>query len=771
MLQVAKFILRYRLGLIIGMFLITVGMGWKAFNTQLSYDLARVLPPSDSTMQVYQQFKSRFGEDGNVMVLGFSSKRIFDQEILNEWNQLENRLKQIHGVDQTLSILSVPIPQFDKQNHTVTFHPVSSIKDADSIQQIVEHNPAFEGLVYNPSSQSTLMALTIRHEVLNSPDRNQLIEQINSEAAHFEKQTNIEVHQSGMPYIRYEYMKLVSKEMILFMVLALLITSGVLLWFFKSLAVVLFSVLILVVEVIWSMGLLNILNYKVSILVGLLPSLVIIISIPNTIFLLNRYYSEYAISKQKFYSISRTIQGMWLSLLLANVTTAIGFAVFYFTGSVMLQEFGCVASFSIMTTFLVTMLLVPILLSYLPAPKGLRAVHLKAARTNYVLNFISKLVLNHRKAIYVVVSVLTVISCWGMLKVRQVGYVVDDLPSDHPVYADLQFFEKEFGGVLPLEISIDTQKKQGVSSSGGKTMYKIQALQRALASHDELSRPLSLPEGIKFLHQWYRGGQEKYYAMPPLRDLHELVSYFKGKNTQNQLSSFADSTGQFTRITYRMKDIGSARLKSMMETIKPQIDSVFPPSEYKVDVTGMSVVFLKNNDYLLGNLFESLIIEIVLIALIGMVLFRSIRIILFSKLPCLIPLLLTAGIMGFAGVEFKSSTILIFTIALGLASDGTIYFLTRYRHELTIKGKSPEEAVTITIRETGLSMIYTALILFAGFAIFSVSAFGGTKALGILVSSTLFMSMITNLILLPAILLSIHKTRSKKAALFETSKQ
>jgi uncharacterized protein len=200
--------------------------------------------------------------------------------------------------------------------------------------------------------------------------------------------------------------------------------------------------------------------------------------------------------------------------------------------------------------------------------------------------------------------------------------------------------------------------------------------------------------------------------------------------------------------------------------LRPKIDSIFNPADYKVSLTGHSLVFLKSNDYLLSNLLESLLIEIILIAIVGIALFRSVRIILLSKLPCLIPLIITAGIMGFLDIRFKPSTILIFSIAFGISSDGTIYFLSKYRQELKKFKLSAPEAISAAIKDTGLSMVYTSIILFCGFSIFSASSFGGTAALGVLVSLTLLMSMFTNLILLPAILLSIHK-RSIKNSLTE----
>jgi predicted RND superfamily exporter protein len=171
---------------------------------------------------------------------------------------------------------------------------------------------------------------------------------------------------------------------------------------------------------------------------------------------------------------------------------------------------------------------------------------------------------------------------------------------------------------------------------------------------------------------------------------------------------------------------------------------------------------------MLHHLFVSLLIAILLILILGMVLFRSVWIIVLSKLPCLIPLVITAGIMGFLGIPFKSSTILIFSIAFGIASDGTIYILTEYRHQLRkLSPSNYSMAVSNAIHETGVSMVYTNTILFFGFAIFVLSSFGGTVALGILLSITLIVSLATNLILLPCILLSLEKRAATKAFLKE----
>ena len=447
----------------------------------------------------------------------------------------------------------------------------------------------------------------------------------------------------------------------------------------------------------------------------------------------------------------------------ANITTAIGFGVLYFTKSSMLVEFGEVAAVSVMATYIITLILIPIILNILPTPKPKHTKHQEGKRINKILNGVDSLVQRRRPAIYLVTTLITAVSFWGMTFIDMNGYVVDDLPSKDPVYTDLHFFEDNFKGVLPFEIAIDTKKPNGLFADNAKALYKIQRLQKLFSEYDIFSKPVSIVEGIKFSYQAYRGGDAKFYKLPPVSDLKNLADFtgtLKGQNSK--LQNFIDTAKQVTRISFQAKDIGSKKMDELMKELRPKIDSIFPPADYKVTTTGHSLVFLKSNDYLLDNLIESLLIEIVLIAIVGIALFRSVRIIILSKLPCLIPLVITAGVMGFLDIRFKPSTILIFSIAFGISSDGTIYFLTKYRQELKKYKRSASEAISAAIKDTGLSMVYTSIILFCGFAIFAASSFGGTVALGVLVSLTLLISMFTNLILLPAILLSIHRKSLNK---------
>lgn len=769
----ASLVLKNKIAFIVLLLLITSFMVYKTSQIKLSYDFARVLPIDDPTYEDYVAFKNRFGEDGNVMVIGFQDTRLFNKELFNDWSKLNKTVKGINGIKDVLSISSLYNLYRNDSVRKFDFKPISPKSDytqveLDTIKSLIYSLPFYEGLVYNKESHATLMAITFNSKVLNSVDRIQIVKDILVITEQFANDHQVKFHYSGMPYIRSYVMKRVSGEMTLFMALAVLVTAIILWIFFKSLSSVLFSLLISAIGVVWSLGVMQLFGYKITILSGLIPPLIIVIGIPNCVFFINKYHSEYIIHQNKIKALTRMVITMGGTLFLANVTTAIGFGVLYYTNSPMLVEFGVVAALGVMLTFFVSLIGVPIVLSYLPPPKEKHTDHLQAKRINKLLKKVDYWVQYKRPTIYTTVVIITIIGFWGMTQLNVLGFVVDDLPKNDPVYEDLHFFEKNFNGVLPFEISIDSKKDGGILANNAATLYKINRLQKVFASHSEFSKPISIAEGVKFSYQAYRGGNSKYYKIPGATDLQALSEYSGTLAGQgNKLQFFIDSAKRYTRISFQMADIGSKRIKDLVQELKPRIDSIFPASEYDVVLTGHSLVFLKSNDYLLKNLYESLTIEIILETLVALLLFRSLRIIILSKLPVLIPLIITAGIMGFLNINFKPSTILIFSIAFGISSDGTIYFLTRYRQELKIHGRSVAQAISVTIRETGLSMIYTNIILFSGFAIFAASSFGGTVAMGILVSLTLLIAMCTNLVLLPCILLSIDKRISRKTVIEE----
>lgn len=787
--SIAKFILRNRLAIIITLGVITTYLGYCALQAQLSYEAPKLLPDHDSTAIEYKKFKARFGQDGAVMFIAISDSNLYELKNFNAWYELGDSVKDVFGVKNVLSLARMQTiiknDSLEKfENLPVLNRNPKTQLELDSIRKVISQLPFYKGFIYNDTTHSTIMAITFDNKLLNTKNRLAIVDSIKAQVEKFVAKTNIVVHYSGMPYIRSAVARKIQSEMTLFMLLALIVTAIILMLFFRSFLPVVFSLAVVFVGVIWSVGILVLMGYHISVLTGLIPPLLIVIGVPNCIMLLNKYHTEYKIHNNKMKALSRSIEKVGISLFMANITTSIGFAVFCSTDSQVLFEFGLISSISVMLTYAISMMLVPIVFSLLPSPSVNHTKHLQSKVITKILQKIDYWVHHYRPRIYATVIIVVAISLYGMTKILPLGYVVDDLPKKDPILLDLKYLEKNYKGVIPFEISIDTKKPNGVFADGGRTLYKIDKLGKLFKNDTNFSgvfsKSLSVVEGIKFFNQAYNDGDKKSFRLPGAMELQNLSAFVKPeeKGKQNMFAAFIDSTKRYTRFSIQMKDVGSLEMAKLIDKLKPQIDTIFNfdpetnkfltgDKSYTVNITGNSVMFLKGNQFLVQNLLESVLLAILLIAIVMYTLFMSPRMILISVIPSLVPLLITAGIMGFFHIYIKPSTILVFSIAFGIASDGTLYFLTKYRQEFKHNQKSISKTVSLTIRETGVSMIYTAIILFCGFGIFSASSFGGTAALGILISITLLIAYCSNLILLPCFLLSLEKRLTNKAFLQE----
>jgi len=758
---------------------LTLFMGFFACKVEIAYNFAKLLPDSDSASIDYDYFKSKFGQDGNVLVIGIDKNKISALKNYQAWDHLGKRIKNINGIKAVVSIARLNYLKLNDSAEKFEFKPLISTFpktqiDLDSLMKKASSLKFYEGIIFSEKNNCTLMAITFKENVLNTKNRLSITDSIKQKTTDFIKATHIDVHYSGLPFIRTTIARKISNEMTFFLGVAFFVTALLLFVFFRSIQPVIFSLLVIICGVSFTLGSIVLLGYKLTLLSGLIPPLIIVIGVPNCILILNKYHGELANGISKIRALHIAIARSSVSLFFANITTSIGFAVFCAIKNQILFEFGLIASINVMATYLISLLLIPIIFSYLPEPKPKQLKHLDSSKLRTMLSKVALITSEHRKSIYISVIIIVIISIIGLFQIKANGFVVDDLPSKDPLLVDLHYFEKNYGGVLPFEIVINTKETNGLLKNNAKALYKINKAQKMLSTYKELARPISVVEIIKFMYQSYKGGEPKFYKMPSASDLKQLSDYVKeDKEKENQLKSFIDSTRQYTRISAQMADLGSIQTKKLIAELKPRIDSIFnydneekkwqPENEkYDLKLTGNSLIFLRGSEFLVTNLIESVELAIILIAVFMLTLFTSFRMILISIIPSLVALVITAGLMGFFGIPLKPSTILVFSIAFGISSDGTLYFLTKYRHEIRKNKLSITDAVKITISETGVSMIYTAVVLFFGFGMFVLSGFGGTQALGILISFTLLIGYCSNLILLPAFLLTLEKAITNK---------
>lgn len=777
--SLARFIIKFRWLLLCLLLVITGVMTWHAVKVQLSYEFTRAIPTDNPKYLAYQSFRAQFGEDGNMMVIGVQTKDLFSEKVFNDYATLAADLKKVNAVEDVLSVpaaTNLVKDSAQEKLRAVPVFPRGTLSQAaiDSSAAVFHRLPFYQGLLYNPATTTYLMGVHINKDVLNSKKRNDVVAEIVAISDAFGKKHNIEMRYSGLPLIRTNIATKVAKEMQWFLLGSILLSAVLLLISFRSFSAMGLSLAVVIIGVICSLGTIQWLGYKITLLNALIPPLVVVIGIPNCIYFLNKFHTSWNdtagisdLKTRKITALTEMISRMGVVTLFCNIAAAIGFAVFALTKSAVLKEFGVVAGINIMGLFFISIILIPVALSFLPAPKPRHTRYLDNKWMLAVLDRLELWSVRHRKMIYAFTAVLLILAVAGIFRLRSEGFMVDDLPKTDKIYTDLKFFEKHFKGIMPLEIVVDTRRKNGLRANMLQTFGKMDSLSSFIAAQPEMNRPLSVVEGLKFARQAYYEGDSVQYGLPTSFDVGFLAQYLSTKpdssGKQNTLarvvSSFMDSSRQRTRISVNMADVGSKKLPELIHSIEEKSGQLFDSTKYHVEFTGTTITFLEGSAFIINGLKESIGWAFLLIALCMLYLFRSFKILICSLIPNVIPLVITAGVMGWTGVAIKPSTVLVFSVALGIAIDITIRFLVNYKQEMQNSTKSPHEMVVDTIHKTGISIIYTSLVLIAGFVIFCFSGFGGTQALGWLTSLTLVLATLTNLIFLPTLLMTLIKRK------------
>ncbi|CAA9198066.1 transporter [Flavobacterium collinsii] len=769
--KLARIILKNRISILVGIAALTIFLGYQWKNLSMTYTEANLLPKNHIANKDYQKFLDKFGEEGNLVVIGFQDKKFFTPKNYAAWNELMTGLKKSKEVDLVVSLNDLKKLEKDTVNEKFVLAPfIDQSKATDpeylkKVQYDLFHNlPFYEGLLYNKESGSIRSAIYINKALVNTAERKTFIlENLVPKIDKFEKTTGIDLRVSGMPYIRTINADNMKGEIGLFIGAALLTVSLIFFFFFRSYRATFISICILIVGVIWSFGTLGLFHYKITILTAIIPPLIIVIGITNCIFLINKYQQEIKLHNNQAKALQRIISKIGVSTLMTNLTTAIGFATFMITGNDLLFEFGLVTSINVISVYLLTLLIVPIVYSFMSVPGEKHLYHLTKTYISTLLDFVENVVKNKRKVIYTIYGLLLVFSVIGVTQMKVSGSLIGEMPKSASFFKDILFYEKEFNGVMPLEIMIDTKKKKGVMKAS--TIRKMDELQNTIIEMPELAKPVSIVNLVKYSKQAFYNGNPEYYQLPTSQEQTFILSYAKNatKNSkENLMKAYVDSTGQYARITTFMKDIGTDEMAKVEKKLHSKIDEIFPKDRYEVTITGKALVFQKGTSYLVDNLIESLIFAILVIAALMLYLFRSFKMVFASVITNILPLCITSGLMGYFGIPLKPSTILVFSIAFGISVDNAIQFMAKYHHDLLQNNGKVKKSVFSALRETGISTFYTSVVLILGFATFTLSSFSGTIALGGLISCTLAFAMFANLLVLPALVLTFEKKKAKK---------
>jgi len=763
--KLASFILKYNWLLMLLITAFTLFFAFCGSKVKMEYDMAQIIPSDEQIVKDFDFFKTEFSNDANTLVAGFKSDHIFSKNLLNElYNTCEN-LKKIDGVT---GVLAIPTAVHLKKNKAdkkfevapLIKKPIENEATADSIKATFNSWKFYINRIYNDSLNATLIAVTIDIDILDSPERITKVEEIISVFNQFGAQNDIKLSYSGFPFLRNYRVTTMRNEVQLFLLLSVIIVAIVLLLLYRSLLGVLLPLSIVGIGVIWAVGMMWLFGYEIDLLLGIIPTLMVIIGIPNCVYFFNKYQLEYDKTLQKTKALHHTIERIGNVTFYANLTTAIGFAVFAVTDSKMLQQFGLVAGLNVFAVYIISIIVLPGVLMLLPPPKTYKNNTLKTVFLVKIVDRLKSIAVYQYKAVWGVTIIVIGIAIFGLYNLKSEGYIFDDIPKDSQSYKDLLFFEDNFTGVIPFEIIIDTQKKGAVTKLS--TLKIIDKIQREIAADKMITQPLSIAEGLKMAGQAYYEGNPKRYALPTSGTEKNLIFSYLSKTQNNNLSDnllnrFIDKDQQLARLSFQMKDIGSRQFEEKLIWIQKTVDKAIGEKQFNVMYTGTTMVVLKGYKFLVDGLLRSLVFALLIIAIIMAFLFKSFKMLIAAIVPNIIPLLVTTAAMGYFDIYLKPATVLIFSIAFGISVDFTIHFLAKYKQELSLNNNNVRQTIFATLNETGLSMIYTAITLLCGFMVFVVSTFEATVYLGLLTSATIVIALLSNLILLPSIILALNK--------------
>ena len=764
----ARIILRNRIVFLVFIFITTLLLSTQWKNLKFSYSEANLMPYDHPFNIAYDNFIDVFGEEGNLLIIAVKDSSLFEKNNFNAWIKLSESFKSNREVNNVVHVGNIPVISKDlikkrfNIDSLVNEFFTTNIKIESFKDNLFNNYPFYENILFNKNSETIQTAIYLDKSIVNNIERIEFVNKIFIPSIKsFESQTKIDVKISGMPYIRTMNAQNIMDEIGKFVIIAIVVTICIFFFFFRSYRATIITLSVVITGVMWALGILGFLEYEITVLTALIPPLIIVIGVPNCIFLINKYQHEVKKHGNQARSLQRVISKIGNATLMTNITTACGFATFILTDSKILKEFGAVASINIMVIFILSILLIPIIYSFLPLPKEKHLNHLSNEWLNIFVNFLSNTVRKKRIPVFIISILSLCISIVGINKIEISGNLIEDMPKKSGFVKDIKFFEKEFKGILPIEIMIDSRRKNG--------MTRLSNLKRMNDFHDhikripELSSPISIVNLSKYIKQSFYNGNPKYFQLPSSQENTFISSYIKNSDLNfGENNSYIDENGQIARITTLIGEIDTERMEGIEESLLKGIELYFPKDRFDVILTGKTLGYLKGTKFLIKNLLISLFLAILLISLMITYLFRSYKMVIISLIPNILPLLFTAGVMGFFNIPIKPSTILVFSIAFGISVDDTIHFLVKYRQELMANNWKIRKSVFSSLRETGISMFYTSIVLFFGFSVFMSSSYGGTIALGGLVSTTLLFAMLANLILLPSLLISLEKNISNK---------
>lgn len=729
---------------------------WK--NITFSYEFEDFLPQYDDNAQIFKDFKERFASDNDFLLLALEKKSgIFDSTFLKKVEKIESDIAKLDDVTAVRSILSMSEFRFMPGGLVVEIpyiHLDSLRLDKDSVR-IYSHEELVNQFV---SENGRSLCLFIKHTDFLSKERSDILS--DKLYALLDKAELDDYHLIGRVVGQRYYVEKMMSEMMLFISISVILVILFLWIAFRSIWGILLPQVVLYLSAIWVIGSMGLFNEPINILLVLLPSILFVVGMSDVIHLVSKYIDNLRDGMPKNDAVINAVKEIGLATLLTSVTTAIGFISLIVIPVKPIQSFAIFVSLAVVITFIITILTLPALFIFSKAP--VVAEKYKNPIWHRVLAKTFKWTLRNRKTIPLAFLLVFGVSLFGVTKLESNNFLMDELKDDNPVKMSFNYMDDNYGGIRPFELMIELKNPEQNQFWDKEVLQDFERVQDYLEDEYGVQRLTSLITFLKTANRSFKSGLHSNYKLPENKgDIARFKKQLQRLENGQILRLVVDSTQQFARITGTIPDWGNKKVTAKNDALEIFLKNELKSPYFDVKLTGTAHLLDLNLKTLSYNMMQGLILASVIIAVLMAILYRSFTMTIISLIPNMLPLIVVAGLMGLMGINLKISTAITFTIAFGIAVDDTIHFLSKLKLELS-KGKTLLRALRTTYITTGKAIILTSLVLLAGFFMLILSDFEGTFAMGALVSLSLFVAVVADLMLLPLLLLAFYRPRKSK---------
>ena len=731
---ISKRILQYARPILFFIIISTLFFGYIAFISDekiiTDFSLEQLFPDKDPAKDLYEQLLIDFPKEESNLFLVYECDNCLSQESLEELLNITDDLSFIQGVENVQSVLTFIDEDFEDYE-----------LDAWNLEaKQILNNPVLSNIFIAKEGTIGNIIVKLENHINDHDTRKVVLTEVYNVLDNY----SLKYYLAGIPFIRTEYVEFVMSERNIFIPIAFIVSALVLFFVFRQVRCVILSLLAIGITLIWISGIMSILDISINVISYLTFNLLTIIGVSDCIHILIKYHESLKDGLSKEDSITQVIKEIGYALFLTSFTTAVGFFSLGLTNIKIIREFGFLVGIGVILMFLITIIFLPIILSFIRIPKKKHIQRLVQGGRLQLAESFNKWIFNYSKRVLSITFIIIIISIYGIFQVSNNSSVFDDFRPGNKIYESIKFVDHNLGGVFPIEILIETDRERGLLDP--ELLYYIEEFQDSVKQIYTIGSVKSIVDIIKVIDKEFNDS----YDIPQSYD--EIISY--SSFDEDAFSAFILPDFKKGRITCRAIAGKTDEADYTKQIIYKYADSILP-DDCKVSITGSIIVMLKSNKYMVKNLMTSFIVASIVIFFSMMFLFGSKRLALLSILPNIIPLMFAGGIMGVFNIILRPSTAMTFSIALGIAVDDTIHFLARFRQEYIKNRGDYRLAITRTLLTTGKAIISTTIVISLGFIVLLFSQYVPNFEFGLLGTIILIIALAGSLILLPVLIIQL----------------